>query len=1133
MNGTTNNTRERLARKQLGKTLQGASGGAPQSRDALHNVDTPCCMLVQQAIVDVLPEMNSQQKEEEPSILGKMIRQYLMEQQDNNTTTTTSKKKRKRKKKKKGASATHTIQEESATISGQEEARPTETVAVEKQQQQEEEAVVTNDLKPSSSPPQDNHDKTSPPASDTVLLLQKWLQQHAPSSSTTTMDENRSVSSFLQYLETNHVYITLDYTRAQEAIQSIACPACLQVTTSYSRHECTLVPFIRISSHSMDLPTNTTSTSISNVEHAFDYVAMEEGESNSDAIVVLHRSTCNKNNDIQFQSQDALTLQDFHVLLTNLILTHGVNPERLAQDPDYGDNATFSLVDEQYTRIIGYVLKQEEEFTTELKEIRNRIHIVQNMIQNANMVVGHALDVKTSSQFLEAEQVLDTCLEQMLKLVQTMVNQHYVMSSSFQQQHDDTTLSNKFQEVYSWIAESISALLQAQLAHVARILQLAARPGVVPQLAVNVQHRTSFQSLLVTKISILQELHQSLYQLLIKDYTCRTIWTREQLHDFFQSTPNNTTTLDNDEDLFWNTTRTMTRSISPCVRVDELKQEQVQRTKAWMTCIVGIITAESNNNNTDVPQHLLDRYEQLTVEAVSLQQIVDTESDEDAREEAIPQFATVVCEMFRNVLNQTLHIRQRNNNNDTPRLFVPPRLYDFLRGKNNNGPCQGGGGKRRATGILVGLVYEWLKDRCNEWHAELTQNELLESVLVEGDNVKPTKSSKKSKKKRDREKKNAAATAAVEVSEIVPVELVADALSTDAVLVDKRSNDDELGSTLSRDDTANEGVVEKSDSSSQSFHTADDDATDSSPDVAAVKSAEKVIAASTIDRAQESSPNVVSKSTEEIVSVDINVGTEEALTEWRAELMQNGLSESAVDELIGGQGEDGEIKETEEFTVAKSKKSKRKRAKKKNASSATTAGGSIPQPAKLPVSSTDAATSSISVNRSAKKPDAPSAVVGRGTKAARASDHDGKPAEKHNPGTKEAVDHGRPGAKSANSKETKEELENKKPTQAIPANIMSAVSKSHSPKAAKDGARTSKDGTQPSKNGTQTPERGTKDKGPKTPVDSKRGPELAPLKRSVPADTSVEVGVVSPTGFQSAEGFLVQRLMAVLRDEGI
>jgi len=45
--------------------------------------------------------------------------------------------------------------------------------------------------------------------------------------------------------------------------------------------------------------------------------------------------------------------------------------------------------------------------------------------------------------------------------------------------------------------------------------------------------------------------------------------------------------------------------------------------------------------------------------------------------------------------------------------------------------CEGDGGERRVSSILAALLYRWLEDRCSEWHAELTRDELLLSMDME------------------------------------------------------------------------------------------------------------------------------------------------------------------------------------------------------------------------------------------------------------------------------------------------------------------------------------------------------------------------------------------------------------------
>jgi len=68
--------------------------------------------------------------------------------------------------------------------------------------------------------------------------------------------------------------------------------------------------------------------------------------------------------------------------------------------------------------------------------------------------------------------------------------------------------------------------------------------------------------------------------------------------------------------------------------------------------------------------------------------------------------------------------------------------------------CDGGseGGMRRISSIFAGLVYRWLEARCSEWHAELTRDELLESMDMEVSAVTAEGGIKGKKKKKTNRK---------------------------------------------------------------------------------------------------------------------------------------------------------------------------------------------------------------------------------------------------------------------------------------------------------------------------------------------------------------------------------------------
>lgn len=80
---------------------------------------------------------------------------------------------------------------------------------------------------------------------------------------------------------------------------------------------------------------------------------------------------------------------------------------------------------------------------------------------------------------------------------------------------------------------------------------------------------------------------------------------------------------------------------------------------------------------------------------------------------------------------------------------------DFMHSRSGSGV----GGKRRVMGILAGLTYSWLRERCEEWKAEKASQELLTYIdtdLFSDDDPQSAnagntgKSSKKSKKKKNK-----------------------------------------------------------------------------------------------------------------------------------------------------------------------------------------------------------------------------------------------------------------------------------------------------------------------------------------------------------------------------------------------
>ena len=83
--------------------------------------------------------------------------------------------------------------------------------------------------------------------------------------------------------------------------------------------------------------------------------------------------------------------------------------------------------------------------------------------------------------------------------------------------------------------------------------------------------------------------------------------------------------------------------------------------------------------------------------------------------------------------------------------------------------CSGVGGRRRVSCIVATMIFDWLQERCMEWHAELTHKELLaamekDDLFFSNDPTQQITSGGKSSSKKKKAKKKKAATSKLESS---------------------------------------------------------------------------------------------------------------------------------------------------------------------------------------------------------------------------------------------------------------------------------------------------------------------------------------------------------------------------------
>jgi hypothetical protein len=119
---------------------------------------------------------------------------------------------------------------------------------------------------------------------------------------------------------------------------------------------------------------------------------------------------------------------------------------------------------------------------------------------------------------------------------------------------------------------------------------------------------------------------------------------------------------------------------------------------------------------------------------------------------------------------QWIHVLCMENYSISPnkKFHINRELKIFMDGEIKN-PCEGGG-ERKVSVILATLLYRWLEAKYDEWHAELTREELLQEAMeLTTSQVSASKTSKKKKskrKKRSKDENNESSSAAKMIESI-------------------------------------------------------------------------------------------------------------------------------------------------------------------------------------------------------------------------------------------------------------------------------------------------------------------------------------------------------------------------------
>jgi hypothetical protein len=577
------------------------------------------------------------------------------------------------------------------------------------------------------------------------------------------------------------------------------------------------------------------------MDRAFDYQAMEEGTrqeqqqlegeanpANTEARIVVLEPVADKEGTIEsIQVTNDLDVKAIERLVRQIILPCGLveleHPNALV------------LSKHEFESIVAHVEGQQQRIWGQLQVLQEKKATVQRHFTEASDQIIHPIssyDVKAATALTKC----DTECDDLLTAIATMLLQMTTLTDGLPSAQWAHTRTASLWQSYE---KGVQSILKMSLQHEAKLLQLANRPGVVPQLFMNAAHRASFRNLVHEKTRVLGEIYTEFFTALCTDesympaqptffrrlLTCQPFTTAaaaaaataesdetnatrssplvlerteldvligrlvEAFTNFIHSVRSgHVTEIHNAQEIKSNQLFDVLRESTTMVTEEYnafLKQQQTDEATGATTVVDQNQWKALRKEGTDLISQY-STYQSRTSAPTTPTAANDADGDvimmnerepdepfvadfanDGHNSEALAAMRLDLAKLVINMISQWRCLRlMRSQPFEAPTM--PLRLIQWMNQPDlvvAMGPSAStrdgqktvcGGGKRRLGSVLSSLLYQWLVDRCNEWHAELTQSELLEAMeeLAGPKEMTPSKASKKRKKKKAAEKKD-------------------------------------------------------------------------------------------------------------------------------------------------------------------------------------------------------------------------------------------------------------------------------------------------------------------------------------------------------------------------------------------
>lgn len=563
------------------------------------------------------------------------------------------------------------------------------------------------------------------------------------------------------------------------------------------------------------------------VDRAFDYVAMEEGCIESDSFsstTVLGtsqhvgghfrfelRSYLDDNGRktaLQLQPRDGececehypLSVEDIRCMICSVLLPCGM------QELDGITDERCNLTEDEMMSINKQIQHSVTKNAAIMQELNTmKLSLQSQLDQLSAPTIPSSFDAKTSTALQRCDRESDRFLALIVSLLWSVTELGCRIVSAG---NDEIWAMKLVEDLWVVFNSTARALIKPALSHRGRVMQLANRPGAVPQMFLNTSHRSSYKTMLDDKLRLLWNMHEKIDSILLSSVStdsdtdinlCPSALERlSALEAFFFASGM-------DDDLRSKIDENCIKLLEVCNeltgtihrgKVDDIVDDQSCR---WETAeemnrsvqsllMEEMLKLQKNNNR---PTKYVEIWDELASQYKALKSALDEgrrrgtdcaeiqEGNADADNFSSISFQERemrgLFDLARVALAQWRVIRRMQNfdvlkgsTNFATRGHQFPRclrkkLADHKENKHGKEEaCEGGGGKRRVTCILAALLYRWLCDRCMEWHADLTQSELLgamdeiasstHSSFSTSSQNSGQRSKKSSKKKKDKQK---------------------------------------------------------------------------------------------------------------------------------------------------------------------------------------------------------------------------------------------------------------------------------------------------------------------------------------------------------------------------------------------